>query len=148
MYDSGVLTTKPKKKPYYFRLSARRFILKYCSSSVDFKCYSESHFSSRLLTFPPFVSLQDPHVRFFPMVQQTQVGQDFLVIEDLDHTQTHNHTRCDSSGRVISPTQDFYLKKHNTHKRQISMPPSGFEPRIPASKRTQTQALKLNSKIR
>ena len=31
--------------------------------------------------------------------------------------------------------------QHNTHKRQISMPPVGFEPAIPASERPQTNAL-------
>ena len=30
---------------------------------------------------------------------------------------------------------------HNTHKRQTSMPPAGFEPTIPASERPHTQAL-------
>ena len=34
-----------------------------------------------------------------------------------------------------------YLTTHNTHKRQTSMPPVGFEPTIPASERPQTYAL-------
>jgi len=33
---------------------------------------------------------------------------------------------------------DLYLRTHNTHRRQISMTPAGFEPIIPASKRPQT----------
>jgi hypothetical protein len=37
--------------------------------------------------------------------------------------------------------RDFYLITHNTHKRQTSMPPAGFEPIIPASERPQTHAL-------
>ena len=37
--------------------------------------------------------------------------------------------------------RELYLTTHNTHKRQISMPPPGFEPIIPASKRPQTHAL-------
>jgi len=36
---------------------------------------------------------------------------------------------------------DLYLTTHNTHKRQTSMPPAGFEPTIPASERLQTYAL-------
>jgi hypothetical protein len=36
---------------------------------------------------------------------------------------------------------DLYLTTHNTHKRQTSMPPAGFEPAIPASERPQTHAL-------
>ena len=34
-----------------------------------------------------------------------------------------------------------YLTTHNTHKRQASMPPVGFEPSIPASEWPQTHAL-------
>jgi hypothetical protein len=37
--------------------------------------------------------------------------------------------------------RDLYQTTHNTHKRQTSMPPAGFEPAIPASERPQTQAL-------
>jgi hypothetical protein len=36
---------------------------------------------------------------------------------------------------------DLYLTTHNTHKRQTSMPPAGFEPTIPASEWPQTHAL-------
>jgi len=35
--------------------------------------------------------------------------------------------------------RDFYLTTHNTHKRQISVPPAGFEPATPASERPLTQ---------
>jgi len=34
--------------------------------------------------------------------------------------------------------RDLYLTTHNTHKRQTSMPPAGFEPAIPASDRPHT----------
>jgi hypothetical protein len=37
--------------------------------------------------------------------------------------------------------RDLYLTTHNTHKRQTSMLPAGFEPAIPASERPQTNAL-------
>jgi hypothetical protein len=36
---------------------------------------------------------------------------------------------------------DLYRTTHNTHKRQTSIPPAGFEPTIPASERLQTHAL-------
>jgi hypothetical protein len=36
---------------------------------------------------------------------------------------------------------DFYLTTYNTHTRQTSMPPVGFEPRIPTSERPHTHAL-------
>ena len=34
--------------------------------------------------------------------------------------------------------RDLYLTTHNTHRRQTSMPPAGFDPTIPASQRPQT----------
>ena len=37
--------------------------------------------------------------------------------------------------------RDLYLTTHNTHKRQTSMPPAGFEPAIPAREQPQTHAL-------
>jgi len=36
--------------------------------------------------------------------------------------------------------KDLYLTPHNTHKRQPSMPPAGFEPSVPANERPQTHA--------
>ena len=40
-----------------------------------------------------------------------------------------------------SRRRDLYLTTHNTHFRQISTPPTGFEPTIPASERPQTHVL-------
>jgi hypothetical protein len=37
--------------------------------------------------------------------------------------------------------RDLYLTTSNPHKRQISMPPAGFEPAIPAGERPQTHDL-------
>ena len=37
--------------------------------------------------------------------------------------------------------RDLYLTTHNTHNRQTSIPPVGFEPTILGSERPQTQAL-------
>jgi hypothetical protein len=37
--------------------------------------------------------------------------------------------------------RDLYLTTHNTHNRQTSMPPAGFETAIPAGERLQTHAL-------
>ena len=34
--------------------------------------------------------------------------------------------------------RDIYLTTHNTHNRQTPMPPTGFQPMIPANKRRQT----------
>ena len=48
----------------------------------------------------------------------------------LDHTQ-----RRSTVGRTPldeRPRRDLYLTTHDTHNRQISMPPVGFEPKISA----------------
>ena len=42
---------------------------------------------------------------------------------------------------VLAHCKDLHLTTHNTHKRQTSMPPAGFEPVIPASELRQTHAL-------
>jgi hypothetical protein len=58
-----------------------------------------------------------------------------------DHTLTHP-IRQDSYERGISPShRDLPDNKRNTHKRQTSMPPAGFEPIIPASERPQSHPL-------
>jgi hypothetical protein len=41
--------------------------------------------------------------------------------------------------------RDLYLTTHNTHNRQTSMPPAGFETAIPASERPQTDAIELSA---
>jgi hypothetical protein len=64
------------------------------------------------------------------------------VCHDLNHEfsrshKTTHHIRWDSSELVISSSQST----HNTHNRQTSMPPAGFEPTISAGNRPQTYAL-------
>jgi len=39
------------------------------------------------------------------------------------------------------PDAESYVTTHNTHKRQTSMSPAGFEPAIPRSERPHTHAL-------
>jgi len=46
------------------------------------------------------------------------------------HTHTHSVGLLWTSDR---PGRDLYLTTHNTHKRQIDMPPAGLEPAIPAA---------------
>ena len=53
------------------------------------------------------------------------------------HTTTHHTPLDDGSAR----RRDLYLTTHNTHNRQTSMPPAGFEPTISAGERPQTYAL-------
>ena len=59
----------------------------------------------------------------------------------LDHTQ-----RLTTAGRTLlgewsARRRDLYLTTHNTHNRQTSMPPVGFEPTIPVGERLQIYAL-------
>ena len=67
------------------------------------------------------------------------MASSFLMF--LDHTQrrtTVGRTPLDDrSGR----RRDLYLTTHNTHNRQTSMPPVGFEPTISAGGRPQNYAL-------
>jgi hypothetical protein len=69
------------------------------------------------------------------MARQTLVGQNLLVIET---SQSHSDTPHSVGLLWMSDQPDA---THNTHKRQISMPPAGFEPAIPARERPQTHAL-------
>ena len=80
------------------------------------------------------------HYFFFAMAQQPPVGQGLLIIE-------YSWSQSDTTlGRApldewSARRRDLYLTTYNTHKRQTSMPPAGFETTIPASGRLQTHAL-------
>jgi hypothetical protein len=80
------------------------------------------------------------------MVQQPIVGQGLLIIEA---SRSHSDTPH-SVGLLWTSDQprrrDLYLTAHNTHKRQTSKLPVGFEPTIPASERPQTHALDRTDK--
>jgi hypothetical protein len=71
------------------------------------------------------------------MAQQPLVGQDLLIIDALGHI-TLGRTHLDEWPVRRS---DLYLKTHNTHKRQTSMPSAKFELTIPASVQPQSHAL-------
>jgi len=69
------------------------------------------------------------------------VDQGILIIEA---SRTHSDTPH-SVGLIWTSDQpdarNLYLTTHNTHNRQTSMPPPGFEPTIPAGERPQTHPL-------
>jgi hypothetical protein len=80
---------------------------------------------------------------FFSMARQPYMGLGLLVSSWF---QGHTHFRHTTVGRTpldewSARRRDLYLTTHNTHKKQTSMPPVGFEPAIPASERLQTHAL-------
>ena len=59
----------------------------------------------------------------------------------LDHTQWRITVGRTPMDERPARRRDLYLTTHNTHNRQISMPPVGFEPTISAGERPQTYAL-------
>jgi len=69
------------------------------------------------------------------------VGQGILIVEtSRSHSDTpHSVGLLWTSDQLVA--EDLYLTTHNTHNRQTSMPPVGFEPTVPASERPQTHTL-------
>jgi hypothetical protein len=59
----------------------------------------------------------------------------------LDQTQPRNTLGRTPLGECSARRRDLYLTTHNTHNRQTSMPPVGFEPIISAGERPQIYAL-------
>ena len=59
----------------------------------------------------------------------------------LDHTQRRTTVGWPPLDEWSARRRDLYLTTHNTHNRQISMPPVGFEPTTPAGERPQTYTL-------
>ena len=59
----------------------------------------------------------------------------------LDHTRRRTAVGRTPLDEWSARRKDLYLTTHNTHNRQTSMPPVGFEPTISASERPQTYAL-------
>ena len=62
------------------------------------------------------------------------------LLRILDHTR-HTIVGTTSLDGWSARHRDLYLTTHNTHKRQSSMPPDGFELAIPAGDRPQILAL-------
>jgi hypothetical protein len=59
----------------------------------------------------------------------------------LDHTQRRATVGRTPLDEWLARRRDLYLTTHNTHNRQTSIPPVGFEPSISAGERPQTYAL-------
>ena len=53
----------------------------------------------------------------------------------LDHTQRRSTVGRTPPDERSARRRDLYLTTHDTHNRQISMPPVGFEPTISAGER-------------
>jgi len=59
----------------------------------------------------------------------------------LDHTQRRTTVGRTPLDKWLPHCRDLYVTIHNTHNRQTSMPPVGFEPTISAGQRPQTYTL-------
>jgi hypothetical protein len=101
-----------------------------CSSC---SCHSAFHliFQTRTHLFPP------P-----PMARQPLGGLGRLIVRGFMIT-LFRHTTFGRTPLHEGPARrrDLYLTTHNTHKRQTSIPPVGFELTIPVNERPQTHAL-------
>jgi len=71
---------------------------------------------------------------FFYHAATALVGQGLLIVED-----SWSHSVRYTTLRRTS--RDEWSAQHNTHKRQTTTSPVGFEPTIPTSERLQTHAL-------
>jgi len=77
---------------------------------------------------------------FFYHGAMALVGQGLLIVEDSwshSNTTVGRHPLDEWSAQC----RDLYQTTYNTHKRQTSLSPVGFEPTIPASEWPQTHAL-------
>src|SRR5215475_1915641 len=70
-----------------------------------------------------------------------------LFLMFLDHTQRRTTVGRSPLDECSALRRDLYLTTHDTHNRQISMPPVGFEPTISAGERPQAAHL-LRSWVR
>jgi len=78
--------------------------------------------------------------RFFWGRDSPPLGQG-LIHEVLNHTQRRTTVSRTLLDEWSACRRDLYLTTHNTHNRQTSMPPVGFEPTVSAGKRQQTYTL-------
>jgi len=77
----------------------------------------------------------------FYLAQQPPVGQGSTFTKFLDHIQRRTTVGRTPLDEGSARRRDLYLTAYNTHNRQTSILPVGFEPTIPASERPQTYTL-------
>jgi hypothetical protein len=71
---------------------------------------------------------------FFLVAQQPYLGLGHFSVEVLkSHIVRHIALSTTPLDKGLACPRDLYLTSFNTHKRQTSMPPAGFEPTVPAS---------------
>ena len=79
------------------------------------------------------------YVRYFSLLTlrrlMSYIYMEHLFLMFLDHTQRRSTVGRTPLDEWSARRRDLYLTKHDTHNRQISMPPVGFEPKISAGER-------------
>ena len=87
-----------------------------------------------------FITVTNTSRSIFSMAQQPLLGHGLLIIEV-----SQSHSDTPQSVVILwmtyQPVEDLCLTKHNTHNRETSVSPAGFEPTTPASEWPQTHAL-------
>jgi hypothetical protein len=73
----------------------------------------------------------------FSCAAAAQCSMAYSFLRFLDHTQPCTSWQDDWSARHT----DFYLTTYNAQKKEVSKPPAGFEPTIPASERKRNYSL-------
>ena len=91
--------------------------------------------------FTPF-ELNRRKKKFFHLAQQPpQWAMASSFSRFLDHTQRRSTFSRTPLDEWSARRRDLYLTTHNTHNRETSIPPEGFDPTISAGERPQTCAL-------
>jgi hypothetical protein len=102
----------------------------------------QTHIGKQLEIYFIYLGNKDIFILFyFFVVLRPNAGHGFLSWRFLDHTQWHTTVGRTPLDEWSAHCRDLYLKTHNTHNRQTSMPPVGFEPMISAGKWPQTYIL-------
>ena len=82
------------------------------------------------------------YIFFFAVALRPDAGHGLLILEvSRSHTQRRTKVSKTPLDEWSARRRDLYLATHNTHNRQTSMTPVGFEPTISAGERPQTYAL-------
>ena len=117
------------RKKYFKPEKKERKVLKFCPNLNFTLCYVWAR-SCCVAMFNVFLPWRNIPSRPRPLHYRG-----FMIT--LRHTKLGRTILDESSAR----RRDLYLTTHNTHNRQTSMPPTGFQPMIPASKWPQNHVL-------
>ena len=112
------------------------------TSKIYYKCIRPSKYIRNMMNLQPWNAC----IYIFPPTHpQWRCGptraRASSFLRFLDHTQRRITVRRTPLDEWSARPRDLYLITHNTHNRQTSMPPVGFEPTISAGERLQTYAL-------